>query len=197
MRSILSEIYFVTSNVNKYMEVKPIAEKHGFKLIQYSKDKLEIQSSDLLKIAKTSAIYAYLELEKPVLVEDAGLFIHVLKGFPGPYSNYVYKTIGCTGILKLLENTSNRGAKFVSAGVLIYEPYVITTQSEVEGYIADKPRGSSGFGFDPIFMPIGLSKTFGEMSIEEKNKYSHRAKTVEKIFTKFKKYLDYEKQLIS
>lgn len=196
MINILIEIYFVTSNVNKYMEVKPIADKYGFKLIQYSRDKLEIQSIDLMKIARTSAIYAYLEIEKPVLVEDAGLFIYSLNGFPGPYSNYVYRTLGCSGVLKLLENTIDRRAKFVSAGVLIYEPYLLTAKSEVEGYIADKPRGSSGFGFDPIFIPSGETKTFGEMSIDEKNKYSHRAKTVEKLFNKLKKLLEYEKQLI-
>ncbi len=192
VRSILSEIYFVTNNVNKYMEVKPIADKYGFKIIQHSGGKLEIQSNDLMKIAKISAIHAYMDLNKPVLVEDAGLFIYSLNGFPGPYSSYVYKTIGCSGILKLLENTIDRRAKFVSAGVLIYEPFILTEVSEVEGYIADKPKGSSGFGFDPIFIPIGETRTFGEMSIEEKNKYSHRAKTVDKLFRKLRRIFDSE-----
>lgn len=193
----MSEIYFATSNVNKYMEVKPIAEKYGFILKQYSGCKLEIQSSSLLKIAKVSALYAYIELEKPVLVEDAGLFIYALNGFPGPYTSYVYGTIGCSGVLKLLDNTSDRRAKFVSAGVLIYEPYILTAESEVEGYIANEPRGRSGFGFDPIFIPLGESRTFGEMSIDEKNKYSHRAKTVEKIFSRLRKALSIENKLIS
>jgi len=185
----LNEIYFLTGNKHKFLEVKPIAEKHGFRLLQYSDEKLEIQSNDLIKIAKTAAFYAYIRLEKPVLVEDAGLFIEALNGFPGPYSSYVFKTIGCKGILKLMENIENRKASFKSASVLIYEPYVLVSLAEVHGSIAYKPRGAKGFGFDPIFIPEGSNKTFAEMDIEEKNKYSHRARSVEKIFIELKRLL--------
>jgi len=184
------EIYFLSSNEHKYLEIMPIAKKYGINLIYYPKHKVEIQSDDLLKIAKTAALNAYLELEKPVLVEDAGLFIEALNGFPGPYSNYVYRTIGCTGILKLMEGIQNRRAFFRSAAVLIYEPYIITAVGEVEGTISEKPRGNKGFGFDPIFIPQGSTRTFAEMSIEEKNIYSHRAKAVEKAFLKLVDLLD-------
>lgn len=182
----MNEIYFLTNNKHKFLEVKTIADKYGFKIIQYNGEKIEIQSEDLLEIAKTAAFYAYLKLRKPVLVEDAGLFIEALKGFPGPYSSYIFKTIGCTGILELMKNIRNRKAVFRSASVLIYEPYILSSQAEIYGIIAYEVRGDKGFGFDPIFIPEGSNKTFGEMSIEEKNKYSHRARSIEYIFAKLK-----------
>ncbi|RLG80188.1 MAG: non-canonical purine NTP pyrophosphatase, RdgB/HAM1 family [Thermoprotei archaeon] len=183
------QIYFVTNNTHKYLEVKIIAEKYGFKLIQLTGEKIEIQSNDLGKIAKISALNAFAKLEKPVLVEDAGLFIKAFRGFPGPYSSYVFKTIGCQGILKLLDGVLDRCAWFKSVSVLIYEPFILTGEGIVEGIISTEPRGSRGFGFDPIFIPKGATKTFAEMDIEEKNKFSHRAKSVESVFSRLIKYL--------
>jgi len=177
-----NRIIFVTSNKHKYMEVLPIARRYGFELEQYSGLKFEIQSDDLLEIAKYAALNSYMSLQKPVLVEDAGLYIVGLNGFPGPYSSYVYRTIGCEGVLKLMEKTVDRRAFFRSAAVLIHEPYIITHVAEVHGHIAEKPRGDKGFGFDPIFIPEGSDKTFGEMDVDEKNKYSHRARSVEYVF---------------
>jgi XTP/dITP diphosphohydrolase len=185
----LAKIYFATSNKHKYVEVKSIAEKYGVHIEQLSGEKLEIQSSDLLNIAKTAALYVYMRFNKPVLVEDAGLFIEALNGFPGPYSSYVYKTLGIKGVLKLLEGVENRRACFRSAAVLVYEPYIISSIGEACGTIIDKPRGSKGFGFDPIFVPEGSSRTFGEMDIDEKNKYSHRARSVDKVFKTLKEHL--------
>ncbi len=182
-------IYFVTGNKHKYLEVKPIAEKYGFELVQRSHGKLEIQSDNLLEIARYAALSVYRELGEPLLVEDAGLFIDALNGFPGPYSSYVYKTIGINGLLKLMESIGNRRACFRSATVLLYEPFILTAYGEVCGTITLKPRGKKGFGFDPIFIPNGSLKTFAEMSVEEKNKYSHRARSVEKVFSRLNKLL--------
>jgi len=177
-----NRIIFVTSNKHKYMEALPIARRYGFELEQYSGLKFEIQSDDLLEIAKFAALNSYMLLQKPVLVEDAGLYVVDLNGFPGPYSSYVYRTIGCEGVLKLMEKAVDRRAFFRSAAVLIHEPYIITHVAEVHGYIAEKPRGDKGFGFDPIFIPEGSDKTFGEMDVDEKNKYSHRARSVDHVF---------------
>jgi len=96
----------------------------------------------------------------------------------------VFKTIGIPGILKLMDDVQNRRAVFRSAVVIVYEPLIITATGEVEGVILERPRGYRGFGFDPIFMPLGATKTFAEMDIEEKNKYSHRAKAVKRAFEK-------------
>jgi len=184
-------IYFLTNNTHKYEEVKPIAEKYGFQIRMYKDiEKVEIQSNDLLEIAKYAALHAYTKINKPLMVEDAGLFVHALNGFPGPYSSYVFKTIGYEGILKLLKNSSNREACFRSAVVLIYEPFIITCLGETTGTITTTPRGNKGFGFDPIFVPSGSTKTFAEMSINEKNMFSHRAKAVECALKKLEKMLE-------
>ncbi|MEM0378517.1 MAG: XTP/dITP diphosphatase [Thermosphaera sp.] len=178
-----SEVFFATGNKHKFDEVKPIASKYGFVLKQYPGVKFEVQSDDLRVIARTAAIQAYGEVGKPILVEDAGLFVEALNGFPGPYSSFVYKTIGVEGLLKLMKDIADRRACFKSVAVLIYEPYFVVKEGEVCGHIAHEARGDKGFGFDPVFIPDGSDKTFAEMSIEEKNLFSHRAKAVEGVFS--------------
>ena len=180
------KLFFATGNIHKLNEVKPIAERYGICLEQMieSRAKVEIQSSDLIEIARYAVLENYKLFKKPVLVEDAGLFIEALNGFPGPYSSYVYKTIGVNGILKLMEGVDNRRAYFMSVAAIVYEPFFIIETARVEGVITKEPRGSGGFGFDPIFVPRGSKKTFAEMSIDEKNMYSHRAKAVSKAFSK-------------
>jgi XTP/dITP diphosphohydrolase len=120
-----------------------------------------------------------------VLVEDAGLYVHALGGFPGPYSAYAFKTIGVAGIISLLRSSpAKRGARFVSS--LAYcEPLGKPSQFEgsARGTITTRPRGTRGFGFDPIFLPEGGRKTFGELTIEEKSAISHRADSMRKFAT--------------
>jgi XTP/dITP diphosphohydrolase len=143
---------------------------------------LEVQNDNIENIARLSAIDAASKTNLPVIVEDAGLFIDALNGFPGPYSSYVYRTIGKEGIIKLLEGVNNREAHFKSV-VAFCDPKcnVICFEGIVKGKIAMEPRGNSGFGFDPIFEPAEQpGKTFGEMSIENKNRFSHRGKALRK-----------------
>jgi XTP/dITP diphosphohydrolase len=128
----------------------------------------------------------------PIIVEDAGLFIGALNGFPGPYAAYAYKTIGNRGLLRLMENVENRKAEFQS--VVAYfdaEPKSpICFKGEVAGEIVKEERRGdckSGFGFDPIFKPASCNKTFAEMSLTEKNKYSHRAKAFRNFAEWYKK----------
>ena len=144
----------------------------------------EIQSDDTKEIAENSAVEAFNKCHLPLIVEDAGLFIDALEGFPGPYSSYVYKTIQNKGVLKLMENMQNRKATFYSTiayysqktGPLLFE-------GKIEGKITlveYKGSNNSGFGFDPIFQPVQSEKTFAEMTLKEKNNMSHRAKAVNK-----------------
>lgn len=172
----------VTTNKGKAEEFSQIFREHGLKFRVEPLKTKEIQSTDLSEVAAESALYAYNILREPVLVEDAGLFIDTLNGFPGPYSSYVHKTIGFQGVLKLMEGVEERGARFISAAAF-YSPLTelkIFT-GEARGVIAREARGTSGFGFDPIFIPSeGDGRTFAEMEVEEKNKLSHRGKTARK-----------------
>jgi XTP/dITP diphosphohydrolase len=163
-------IYFVTSNKGKFAEAQAIMKG----LIQRDLGYTEIQADTLEEVASYGIREVMEKLQDPVMIEDAGLFIEELKGFPGVYSAYVQKTIGNSGILRLMAGESNRRAFFRS--VVCYAeagegPHVF--QGEVHGQIGFQPRGSGGFGYDPIFYVDG--KSLGEMEIEEKNRISHRA----------------------
>ena len=145
---------------------------------------VEIQSDSLTEIAKTSVVDAFNRCHLPVIVEDAGLFVDALKGFPGPYAAYAYKTISNLGLLKLMENVKDRKATFRSV-IAFYEgrSTPVCFEGEAAGRIAsDEIWGNlkTGFGFDPIFQPKGSKKTFAEMTIREKNGFSHRANAIQK-----------------
>jgi XTP/dITP diphosphohydrolase len=120
-----------------------------------------------------------------MIVEDAALFVEALNGFPGPYTAYVYKTIGNEGLLKLMENVVNRRSRFLSS-IAYFAPRLsvpICFNGDANGEITTKEQkneGMGGFGFDPVFRPTGSSKTFAEMPIVEKNRFSHRADALRK-----------------
>lgn len=175
----MKTIYFVTSNMGKVKEAKALCKEFNIKIQQIRYEYPELQSDDLETIAKYGAECASKALDKTIIVEDAGLFISALKGFPGPYSAYVFKTVGNEGILGLMFNKADRKAYFKSA-VGYCEPGKdsIAFAGIANGKIAHEIRGEHGFGYDPIFL-YG-DKTFGELSIEKKNKVSHRYKALKK-----------------
>ena len=104
----------MTNNIHKFNEARRVLAQYNIAVAMLRVKPSEIQDDNIEKIAKSSAIEAYQKTKLPVIVEDAGLFIDALKGFPGPYSSYVYRTIGKEGILKLLEESENRKARFKS-----------------------------------------------------------------------------------
>ncbi len=174
-------LYLLTSNKGKVEEIVRIAVRYGVELEVASLPKLEVQSNSLKEIALYSAINYYVSSGgMPVLTEDAGLFIRALNGFPGPYSSYVYRTLGVGGVLKLMDGVEDREAYFESAVAIVYNGLIIAETARVNGSISKEPRGEGGFGFDPIFIPHGFTRTFAEMSIDEKNSISHRAKALSK-----------------
>ena len=183
------KIYFITRNKHKFLEASKIMERYGIELRMLKANKVEIQARNLREIVLYSLALLYPEINKPIVVEDAGLFIRALNWFPGPYSSYVYETIGCKGILKLMESIEDRYAKFKSVVGFMDSNHIKLFEGEVEGTIAYRELGSKGFGFDPIFTPKGVNITFAQMDVEEKNRYSHRAKA----FKKLAKWLANEK----
>ena len=181
MRPYLREIYFVTSNLHKTREFHIALEPAGIRIKQLSLNLIEPQASTLEEVARFKAQQAYEKIGKPVFVEDSGLFIYTLNGFPGVYSSYVFKTIGNEGILKLVEGKENREATFKSAVALALGKNDIKLfVGECNGTISEKARGEAGFGFDPIFIPAGHDKTFAE-DYEMKNKLSHRKQAIQKL----------------
>jgi len=166
-------IYFVTGNRGKFEEARGILGEVEQRNIGYT----EIQADSLEEVAAFGMEEVSLKLDGAVMIEDAGLFIDCLRGFPGVYSAYVFDTIGNEGILRLMDGASNRRAVFRS--VLGYaEPGMepIFFRGELAGEIIHEPRGSGGFGYDPIF-GVG-EKTIAEMDLAEKNEISHRGASI-------------------
>jgi len=174
-------LYFVTGNEHKLEEARSILAPYGIEVVRMPEKKLEVQSDCLEEIARIAA-ESVGRRDLLFFVEDAGLFIPALNGFPGPYSSYVYRTIGLRGLLKLMEDVTDRSAIFRSVVALnVPQVGIKTFVGEVYGTIASDIRGTHGFGFDPIFIPHGSSKTFAEMTLNEKNKVSHRAASLTKM----------------
>ncbi|MBT8251743.1 MAG: RdgB/HAM1 family non-canonical purine NTP pyrophosphatase [Nitrosopumilus sp.] len=169
------DLFFVSSNNHKYAEAKSILETFGIKLGFLKSNLEEIQSNSLDEIAVRKAKDAFSKFKKPVIIEDDGLFINSLSGFPGPYSSYVFKTIGNDGILNLLKN--NRKAKFVSIITYCDKTKLQSFNAKLDGIISKFQKGK-GWGYDPIFIPKNSQITFAQMN--EKNKLSHRYKALKK-----------------
>lgn len=172
----MDSILFITKNEHKLQEANRILSPYHIKLEMSDQEKLEIQSKSLVKIAKYAALMASKRASSPVLVEDSGLFIKALRGFPGPFSSYVHSTLGCKGVLQLLAGITNRQAVFKCAIAFCSPKSELKTfVGRSYGRISLTMRGSAGFGFDPIFVPDGGGGlTFAEMPPEKKDRLSHR-----------------------
>jgi len=177
-------VFFVTGNIHKFNEIRRILAEYNIATAMLNLEATEIQDDNLENIARISAVDAAKKSNLPVFVEDAGLFVKALKGFPGPYSSYIHRTVGTRGILKLMQNERKRDSYFLSVVAFSnpqerLEPKCF--RGMIEGKIAYEERGKQGFGFDPIFEPYsGKGKTFAEITTQEKNRYSHRAQAIRK-----------------
>jgi XTP/dITP diphosphohydrolase len=185
-------VFFATNNINKFNEARKVLGEYGIAAGMLRVKNLEVQSDSLEEIARASVADAFERCHLPIIVEDAGLFIEALSGFPGPYAAYVYKTIGNDGLLKLMRDIENRKARFQS--VITYlsakTESPICFDGEVAGEIVEEERRKdreSGFGFDPIFKPVNSARTFAEMDTAEKNKCSHRARALRKFAEWYRK----------
>ncbi|WP_254863896.1 XTP/dITP diphosphatase [Halovivax gelatinilyticus] len=169
---------FVTGNEGKVREAREYFDGIA-EIEQVSFDYTEVQADSIEEIAARGAreAFASLDGDDPVFVEDSGLAIDALSGFPGPYSAYVEDTLGIERVWSLAADEENRRARFRS--VIAYasgdrsDPDVETFTGSVAGTLVS-PRGDGGFGYDPIFAYNGT--TMAEMGTEEKNAISHRGR---------------------
>lgn len=175
----MHKIYFATGNAHKLREAQNILKQVGYEVEQIDCDYPELQADDLETISAYGASWCAKRLNKPVMVDDSGIFISALNDFPGPYSRYVEDHLGNKKILKLMEGEVDRTAVFRTV-VGFCEPggNPRTFTGEVRGNISYDERGTHGFGYDPIFLYDG--QTFGELEDAEKNKVSHRGKAMRK-----------------
>ncbi len=173
---------FASTNQNKFREVQSILSLHGIETVFANVEPLEIQSDSLEIVARGKVKSAFEKAHMPVIVEDDGLFIKSLNGFPGPYSSYVFKTLGNAGIMRLLDGLPDRSAAFTSMIAYYDGQNVMVFEGTVQGMIAYR-IAEGGWGFDPIFIPAGTTLPFSQLP--NKNDYSHRRKALEKFASWF------------
>jgi len=186
----MKKIYFITSNKGKVLEAKNKFSVFNIEIAQKNFGYPEIQAENLEDVAGFGVKYLQDKFNEPFILEDAGLFIDVLNGFPGVYSSYVYHTIGCEGILRLLKDFNESKRKAIFRSVFAYkEPKSkpLFFIGECNGKISTKSMGANGFGYDPIFVPGDSNKTFAQMKTDEKNSFSHRGKSLDKLIKNFGK----------
>ena len=178
----MKELFFITGNKGKVHEATEKLRPYGFSVVQRDLGYPEVQADSLEEVATWGVSHVQERFPHQFILEDAGLFIDALQGCPGVYSKYVFFTIGLEGILRLLDDIENRNATFRSVYAFSEpgkKPMIVL--GECQGAITLKKQGSHGFGYDPIFSPDGAQKTFGEMTVNEKNRFSHRAKALDKL----------------
>ncbi|RLI90223.1 MAG: non-canonical purine NTP pyrophosphatase, RdgB/HAM1 family [Candidatus Altiarchaeales archaeon] len=170
------KIKFATSNPHKVKEANFIGEKYGIEFIQIHIEYPEIRHEDVEVVAKKGVEYVFSKIKEAVIVEDTGLYIEALNGFPGAYSAFVFRKIGNSGILKLLSDVpKNERRAFFKSSVAFSDGKIVKTFNGVlQGRIAEEERGCEGFGYDPIFIPLGYEKTLAEIPAL-KAEISHRA----------------------
>ncbi len=178
-------VTFVSTNPGKFREVRDVLVPFGVETRWERRSLPEPQADELSEVvdAKLDAVR---DLRGYVLVEDSGLFIPSLKGFPGVYSAHFLSLWGFEPILELLRRR-DRHAFFRTVAGVRFGPDRWQFVGQVRGSIAREPAGRNGFGYDPIFVPEGWHRTFAEAPTEAKNAISHRAQAVRKVGAWFAK----------
>ena len=182
-------LYFVTGNKSKFNEVLKIfqTQKVEFTIQQLNIETVEIQADTIKDVALFKLNSVKDKMNSSFFIEDAGFFVDKpLKGFPGVFSSYVFKTIGNEGILRLIDDFEGSRAHFSAVIALYFKPLdkILIFEGEVRGKVSDKIKGKGGFGFDPIFIPDLIpNNTFSELSPQEKNEISHRGQAIRKLIS--------------
>ena len=180
----LSEITLVTGNADKLAEWQAIFGNQ-LELKNKALDIEEIQGDgDLQRILEHKARAAYDALQSPVIVEDIALCIDKFSGMPGPFVKYFLKDKASKSALWNLVGHEESRATIICSAAFYDGNQLTTAEGRVDGYIV-KPRGERGFGFDFTFQPYGGdTRTFAEMSLEEKNAISHRTLAIKSLLEK-------------
>lgn len=170
------EALFVTSNPDKAREAGEIL---GVELMNVALDLPELQALDVAQVAANKAATARETLgfpDSPVLVEDSGLVFEAWNGLPGAFTKWFLRSVGNEGLLQMLSYEDHRSAQAVCAvAVAAADGSVRVFEGVVGGSVAYEPRGTSGFGWDQIFVPEGETKTYAELG-DRKHEDSHRTR---------------------
>lgn len=183
----MANIVIATGNAHKVDEYRALMADDSIELqslLDYPGfPEVEENGKTFAENAAIKAIAASKYCDAPAFADDSGLEVFALNGEPGIYSSRYAPTDPerIAKLLKNLEGKSDRSARFVCVIAIAYNGEVIETfEGEIRGTIGFEPRGENGFGYDPVFIPEGETRTFAELSSEEKNRISHRANAFRK-----------------
>ena len=180
------ELCFATNNLHKIQEVQAIlAGRHtirGLADIGCTEELLEEQDT-IPGNSFQKADYVFRTYNVPCFADDSGLEVEALNGAPGVHSAYFAgpqrsHQDNMNLVLSKLNNAKNRRAQFRTVITLVTPSMTQQFEGTLNGTILTEKRGAGGFGYDPIFLPDGYNKTLAEMSAEEKNQISHRARAI-------------------
>jgi XTP/dITP diphosphohydrolase len=185
----MKTLIFATNNLNKVIEIRSILDS-SFKILSLAEAGIHIDIPEPYEtleenaIEKSRVIYNFNKTD--CFAEDSGLEVHALKGEPGVKSaRYAGSDKNfdenITKLLNNLKGVEERSAHFRTVICLTINGKHNIFEGICEGIITDERRGDCGFGYDAVFIPNGSLKTFGEMSLSEKNIFSHRRKATEKL----------------
>ncbi len=191
----MHEFVFVTNNQHKLKEIRHIAPDFikilSLKDVGFSAEIPET-SPTLEGNALQKAEFFHNRTGKDCFSDDTGLEVEALNGLPGVHSarfssdhdfqKNMYK------VLELMQGQINRKARFRTVIALILDGQQYFFEGIINGNITTEPRGENGFGYDPIFIPEGEKRTFAQMTLAEKSKYSHRSRAFEKLMNFLQDY---------
>lgn len=189
----MKELIFATHNQNKVDEIKMIFKEYGIKSlaeIDY-REEIDETAQTLEGNALLKANHIFKVYKTPVFADDSGLEVEALDGAPGVYSaryagepkNHEKNN---AKLLSALQNETNRKAQFRTVIAYITKNTQLCFEGVVTGTIATEIRGKGGFGYDPLFIPDGYTKTFGELPREVKLACSHRSNAMAKLYAHLK-----------
>ena len=172
-------IVAATGNRHKIIEIESITKLFGMKVEEIGttfEENSKIKAEEIMKVTGM-----------PAIADDSGLMVEALGGAPGVYSarfagEHATDEENNEKLMSLMEGIPDgrRQAKFVSVITLMYpDGRILTARGECPGTIGRVPEGTNGFGYDPLFLPEGYSVTYAQLTAEEKNRISHRAKALE------------------
>ena len=185
----MQQLIFATNNQHKTEEIRSVL-KARFNIITLTEAGIDIDIPEpfdtLEENAREKAVTIYKLTGISCFGEDTGLETHALNGEPGVKSaRYAGEerdfAANIEKLLNRLKDKTDRTARFRTVISLILEGTAYQFEGVCEGYITEAPRGEKGFGYDPVFIPLRSNRTFAEMSLTEKNQYSHRGKAVEQL----------------
>lgn len=174
------KLFFITGNEHKFREAERVLKEYDVIIERKDLECDEIRAESCDEIALSCLRMLRGRVNKPFFVEDSGLFIDALNGFPGTLSSWVFKKIGNEGVLRLMRGEKKRDARFISAVAAWNGKKEKVFIGEVKGRISNELRGKGGFGYDPIFIPEGSEETFGENPVNKLG-CSHRTHAFERL----------------